>query len=52
MKTKLKDLKWEIPGSNSNRPLVQCLEAVGIGFLFPLVVAIIVRVVDYLISGT
>lgn len=32
MKTKLKDLKYEVPGTESKRPLNELIESVAIGF--------------------
>ena len=32
MKTKLKDLKYEVPGTESKRPLNELIECVALGF--------------------
>lgn len=43
-KTKLKNLKWEIPGYDSDRPLKECIEAIMAGLvaaLFLIVILII-----------
>ena len=49
---KLKDYQYQIKGIDSSKPLNQCLEAIGIGLAFPLVVAIVVRFVNYIITGS
>jgi len=49
--TKMKDMRYFIKGIDSDKPAMQCLQAIILGFIFPLVLAIIIRIVDYLITG-
>jgi len=49
--TKMKDMRYFIKGIDSDKPALQCLSAILLGFIFPLVLAIIIRLVDYLITG-
>lgn len=49
---KLKDYRYQINGINSNRPLNQCLEAVIIGLSLPLILSLIFRIINYLITGS
>jgi len=51
-KMKMKDMPYYIKGTDSNRPINQCMEAVIIGLSFPLLLAIIVRIANYLITGS
>lgn len=51
-KMKLNDMRYFARGTDSERPANQCLQAIVIGFFFPLVLAIIIRVVDYIITGS
>jgi len=37
---------------NSPKPALECLQAITIGLAFPLILAIIIRFVDYLITGS
>lgn len=50
-KMKLKDTRYYIKGIDSDKPLYQCLQAIVLGMAFPLALAIVIRIVDYLITG-
>ena len=40
---KLKDMKYEIKGVDSNKPLFECLSAIIIGMVIPIIIAVIIR---------
>jgi len=43
---KLKDLKYEIKGTDSNRPALECLSAIVLGMCLPLFIAIVIRLIS------
>lgn len=49
---KLKDYQYQIKGTNSNKCLNQCLEAIILGLMFPLILATVIRLIDFLITGS
>jgi len=50
-KLNLNEMRYFPRGVDSKTPALQCLSAILLGFIFPLVLAIIIRIVDYLITG-
>lgn len=46
IKPKVKYLKYEIPGKESNRPAMELASAIVIGLLIPVLIAVIVRFAD------
>jgi len=51
-KMKLKDYRYHIKGTDTDKPFKQCMEAILIGFIMPLVLAIVIRTFNYLITGS
>ena len=43
---KLKDYQYQIKGVNSNRPALECLQAISIGLALPVVIAIVIRLIS------
>lgn len=50
-KMKLNDIRYFARGIDSDKPAMQCLQAIILGLIFPLLLSIIIRVINYLITG-
>jgi len=51
-KMKMKDMRYYIKGTDTDKPLKQCMEATLIGFIMPLALAIVIRTFNYLLTGS
>jgi hypothetical protein len=51
-KMKIKDYRYHIKGVDSDRPAKECMTAIVIGFYLAIGLLLLVRLIDYLITGS